>query len=129
MKKWLGGISDAVDMLLSGPQARQTGSVADRREGGPDPIAIWNEWRAMPFPDEFRAGGSSHMVGGIDADQLIHDATAFLDRCFSGQVPPTADEDRKRLIAHFDKAIPDLNREARGYLAMGREVLRRVPIG
>jgi hypothetical protein len=128
MKKWLGGISDAVDVLLSGPQARQTGSVADRREGGPDPVAMWNEWRAMPFPGEFRVGGSSHIVGGIDTEQLIRDATVFLDRYFSGQTPPTAAERREQLIARFDRAIPDLAKEARGYLAMGREVLRRVPI-
>jgi hypothetical protein len=129
MKKWLGGISDVVDVLFSGPQARQTGSVADRREGGPDPVAMWKEWRAMPFPNEFREGGPSHIVGGINADQLVRDTITFLDNCFSSQVSPTAGEDRNRLLTQFDRAIPELNKEARGYLAMGREVLRRVATG
>ena len=83
----------------------------------------------MPFPTEFREGGPSHLVGGIDTDQLVRDTITFLDSCFSGQEPATADEDRNRLLSQFDRAIPELSKEARGYLAMGREVLRRVGIG
>jgi hypothetical protein len=59
VKKWFRPISDTVDVLLSGPQnRRQTGYVPDYREGGPDPTMMWNEWRAMAMPRDFRLGGA-----------------------------------------------------------------------
>jgi hypothetical protein len=128
VKNWLSGIADAIDLFLSGPQARQTGQVRDGRGGGANARAMWSEWRAMRLPREFSQGGLSDIVGGIGVAKLIDDAMLFLDPCFKGEIPPGAAQQRDALLDRFDRVIPELKGGSRGYVAMGREVLRRAPV-
>ena len=53
---------------------------------------------------------------------------SFLDRYFSSDESEAAVQERDRLVARLDRAIPDLTKEARGYLAIGREILRRIQL-
>jgi hypothetical protein len=87
---------------------------------------MWTEWRSMSFPRELKTGGSAHIVNGIDTEQLVGETVTFLDRFFAGNPSTAAASHRDQLVARFDRAIPELQKEPRGYLAMGREVLRRV---
>jgi hypothetical protein len=66
--------------------------------------------------------------GGIAVAKLIDDAVLFLDPCFKAEIAPGAAQQRDALVDRFDRVIPELKGESRGYLAMGREVLRRVPV-
>ncbi len=121
MSSWLGGIAEAVATWLAGPTGAARMNIGNDAEATAD--ALFAEWRSMRLPPEFGVAGAARVVDGIDLVLLATEVDAF------PRVAPSLREERRAgLLRRLDLVLPPLTGEARGYFAMAREVVRRLPV-
>lgn len=125
MKKWIHSVLAAADAILSEPGTR-SGSQTDWRSSVPEAGVLWRDWRAMDMPAELSAE-AARTVMGVNLGHLTSDSTGIAGRWLAGDSDPEDHDERVRLLDQLDLVIPHLANRERAYLAMAREVFRRLP--
>jgi hypothetical protein len=117
VRRWVGGIAEAVAAFVAGPTGMTRIDIDQRQLATADGLLA--EWREMSLPAEYDVGGPKRLAAGVDLPALANDVAA------AAGAGASSAQDRSDLLRRLDLVIPELRGEGRQYFAMAREVVRR----